>query len=115
MYAGLYICILVLACQSAQAALTHTQAIKLIIAHASDIEPKDKSDAKKIFDALGSFEFLLGMVIWNDILFAVNKVSKKLQSPAMCIDPTLKQIQGIIEYFEKYRNDGFSSSLTIDK
>ena len=31
--------------------------------HASDIEPKDKSDAKNLFDALGSFEFLLGMVI----------------------------------------------------
>ena len=33
----------------------------------------------------------------------------------MCIDTTLKQIQGITEYFEKYRNDGFSSSLTIAK
>ena len=83
--------------------------------HISDIEPKDKSDVKKLFDALGSFEFLLGMVIWHDILFAVNKVSKKLQSPVMCIDSTLKQIQGIMEYFEKYRNDGFSSSLTIAK
>nr|TKW16837.1 hypothetical protein SEVIR_5G325500v2 [Setaria viridis] len=61
--------------------------------HASDIEPKDRSDAKNLFDALGSFDFLLGMVIWHDILFAVNKVSKKLQSPAMCIDSTLKQIQ----------------------
>jgi hypothetical protein len=28
--------------------------------HASDIEPKDKSDAKSLFDALGNFEFLLG-------------------------------------------------------
>ena len=46
--------------------------------HSPDIEPKDKSDAKNLFDALGNFEFILGMVIWNDILFAVNKVSKKL-------------------------------------
>nr|TKW14774.1 hypothetical protein SEVIR_5G188900v2 [Setaria viridis] len=83
--------------------------------HDSDVEPKDRSDAKNLFDALGSFEFLIGMVIWHDILFAVNKVSKKLQSPAMCIDSTLKQIQGIMQYFENYRNEGFSSSLIIAK
>ncbi|PNT61430.1 hypothetical protein BRADI_5g15112v3 [Brachypodium distachyon] len=61
--------------------------------HASDVEPKDKSDAKNLFDMLGRFEFLV----------------------AMCTDSALKQIQGITEYFEKYRNEGFSSSLIIAK
>ncbi|KAK8447378.1 hypothetical protein SEVIR_8G060601v4 [Setaria viridis] len=83
--------------------------------HASNIKPKDKSDAKKNFDALGSFEFLLGMVIWHDILFVVNKVSKKLQSLVMYIDSTFKQIQGITQYFENHKNEGFSSSLIIAK
>ena len=83
--------------------------------HASDTEPKDKSDAKNLFDALGRFEFLVGMVIWYDILFAVNKVSKMLQSPSMCVDSTLKQIQGITQYFENYRDDGFSTSLVTAK
>ena len=83
--------------------------------HSPDIEPKDKIDAKNLFDALGNFEFILGMVIWNDILFAVNKVSKKLQSPDMCIDSTVQQIQGMMQYFETYRNEGFSSSLIIAK
>ena len=83
--------------------------------HSPDIEPKDKSDAKNLFDALGNFEFILSMVIWNDILFAVNKVSKKLQSLDMCIDSTLQQIQGMMQYFETYRNEGFSSSLIIAK
>ena len=82
---------------------------------ASDTEPKDKSDAKNLFDALGRFEFLVGMIIWHDILFAVNKVSKMLQSSTMCIDSALKQIKGITKYFEKYRDEGFSSSLTIAK
>jgi hypothetical protein len=47
----------------------------------SDIEFSDKTDAKKLLKSLGSFEFILGMVIWHDILFAINTVSKKLQSP----------------------------------
>jgi hypothetical protein len=85
------------------------------LSHSSDIEPKDKSDAKSLFDALGNFEFLLGMVIWHDILYSVNKVSKKLQSPDMCIDSALNQIQGMVQYFEAYRNEGFSSSLIIAK
>src|SRR4051812_21618058 len=51
-----------------------------------DTEAKDRSDAKKLFKVLGSFEFIFGMVIWYEILFAVNTVSKKLQSASMCID-----------------------------
>ena len=83
--------------------------------HASDTDPKDKSDAKNLFDALGRFDFLVGMIIWHDILFAVNKVSKMLQLSTMCIDSALKQIKGITEYFEKYGDEGFSSSLSIAK
>ena len=43
-----------------------------------DVEAKDRSDAKNLFNVLGTFEFILGMVIWHDILFTVNSVSKKL-------------------------------------
>jgi hypothetical protein len=81
--------------------------------HASNVEPKDKSDAKKLFDVLGTFEFLISMVIWHDVLFSINKVSKKLQSPATCIDYTLDLIQDMMKYFESYRNEGFSNCLTV--
>jgi hypothetical protein len=77
------------------------------LSHASDVEPKDKSGAKKLFVGLGSFKFLLGMIIWHNVLYDVNKVSKMLQSPAMNIDNTLKLMEDIMQYFEKYRNEGF--------
>ena len=32
-----------------------------------DVESKDRSDAKNLFYVLGTFEFILGMVIWHDI------------------------------------------------
>ncbi|XP_025827462.1 uncharacterized protein LOC112902558 [Panicum hallii] len=79
----------------------------------SDTEAKDRSDAKNLFDILGSFEFILSMVIWHDILFAVNTISKKLQSPSMCIDSTLQQIEGMLSYFDTDRNEGFASSMII--
>jgi hypothetical protein len=53
-------------------------------------DAKSKSDAKTLFHALGKFEFILGMVIWHDSLFAINAVSKKLQSPSMYINSTLQ-------------------------
>ena len=68
-----------------RSALSHLQ-------KASDSEPSTKSDAKNLFDLLGNFEFILGMVIWHDILFAIDTVSKKLQSASMCIDSALQQI-----------------------
>ncbi|XBI11435.1 hypothetical protein VPH35_138496 [Triticum aestivum] len=81
----------------------------------SGTEPKDRSDAKKLFDVLGSYEFILGMVIWHDILFAVDSVSRKLQSPSMCIETALKQIDGMRTYFDTYREEGFDSSVIIAK
>jgi hypothetical protein len=55
------------------------------------------------------------MVTWHGVLFVLNKVSKKLQSLAVCIDSTLYLIQGTMEYFETYRNEGFSNCLNIVK
>jgi hypothetical protein len=90
--------------------------LRLVLSYlceARDSEASTKSDAKKLFELLDNFEFILGMVIWHDILFAVDNVSKKLQSPSMCIDSALQQIEGIMQYFKNYRSEGFESSLKI--
>ena len=87
----------------------------LALSEDGDIEPKDRSDAKKLYKVLGKFEFIFGMVFWHSILFAVNAVSKKLQSPSMCIESTIQQIEGIRDYFHTYRNEGFASSLDSAK
>jgi hypothetical protein len=55
------------------------------------------------------------MVIWHEIVFKVNTMSKKLQSPSMGIESTILQIEGIRTFFDNYRNQGFASSLNIAK
>lgn len=55
------------------------------------------------------------MVIWYEVLFAINMVSKKLQSKSMCIDSTINQIENIMTFFNNYRNEGFASSINIAK
>jgi hypothetical protein len=82
---------------------------------ANGTKASDKTDADKLYKALGKFEFILGMVIWHDILFDINNVSKKLQSWSMCIESVLQQIENMRNYFDNYRNEGFSSNMVIAK
>ena len=78
-------------------------------------DTKSKSKAKSLASALESFEFLLGLVIWYEILFSINMVSNKLQSKSMCIDTTTNELEGEMLFFEKYRNEGFESNMDIAK
>ena len=36
-------------------------------------DPKSESEAESLFSATESFEFRLGRVIWDEILFAINR------------------------------------------
>ncbi|XP_073355545.1 uncharacterized protein [Aegilops tauschii subsp. strangulata] len=80
-----------------------------------DNDPATVSDAQSLFKALGKFETLVGMIIWHDILFSINMVSKMLQEKMVCIDATLKHIDGVKSYFQKYRDEGFNSSIESAK
>ena len=43
-----------------------------------------------------NFEFLLGMIIWYDILFVLNTVSKSLQKEDMQIAVAINQLRGLM-------------------
>nr|XP_017228896.1 PREDICTED: zinc finger MYM-type protein 1-like [Daucus carota subsp. sativus] len=78
-------------------------------------DPKSVSEAESLIGLLENFEFLLGMVIWYDILFSINMVSKKLQSKSMCIGATVKHLESVMLFFDKYREEGFVSSMNVAK
>ncbi|PWA73036.1 zinc finger, TTF-type, Ribonuclease H-like domain-containing protein [Artemisia annua] len=79
-------------------------------------DPKAKRDSKTLAKhELGDFEFLLGMVIWYDVLFAINSVSKNLQSKHICINDAIKQLEGLVSFFKKYRDTGFRDALISAK
>ncbi|XP_052626970.1 uncharacterized protein LOC128133536 [Lactuca sativa] len=79
-------------------------------------DPKIKSEAKCLATyELENYEFLLGMIIWYDVLFAINIVSKSLQSNDMCIDDAIDQLNGLLCFFEEYRENGFEKALDYAK
>ena len=65
-----------------------------------DNKTKSEADFLATYE-LESFEFLLGMTIWYDILFVVNSISKNLQSKEMHIDVAIDQLKGLISFFKK--------------
>jgi hypothetical protein len=69
--------------------------------------PKTKSKANCLATyEIESFEFLLSMIIWYDILFAVNTVNKSLQSKDTHIDVAIDQLESLISYFKTYKEIG---------
>ncbi|KAL4626040.1 hypothetical protein ACB092_05G066900 [Castanea dentata] len=79
-------------------------------------DPKIKSEADCLVTyEIESFEFLLGMTIWYGILFAINSVSKNLQSKDMLVDVAINQLKGLIFYFKEYRENGFTSAMNSSK
>jgi hypothetical protein len=64
---------------------------------------------------LGEYEFIVAVVIWYEVLFAVNLVSKHLQAKDMLIDVAIEKVQGLISFFEGYRETGFLEALEIAK
>ncbi|KAK1645942.1 hypothetical protein QYE76_063747 [Lolium multiflorum] len=66
----------------------------------SDKDPLTSSVAKQLAEhELGDFEFIVSIVIWYEILYYINAVSKQLQSKEMIVDIAIEFVQGLISFF----------------
>ncbi|XP_028085424.1 zinc finger MYM-type protein 1-like [Camellia sinensis] len=71
-----------------------------------------KSEAESLGTyEIKNFEFLLGMIIWHNLLFAVNSVSKIFQREDTHIDVAIIQLKGLVTFLEKYRETGFLDDM----
>ncbi|VAH53843.1 unnamed protein product [Triticum turgidum subsp. durum] len=79
-----------------------------------DKDPKTCSEAKSLANnELGDFEFVVAIIIWYDVLAAINLISKDLQSKDMLIDVAIEKVQGLITFFKGYRDTGFTTAVEI--
>nr|GFA72703.1 zinc finger MYM-type protein 1 [Tanacetum cinerariifolium] len=70
----------------------------------SDNDSLIQSQAKSLATKeLGDIELLVAVVIWFEILYAINLVSRILQSNDMIMDIAIKEVKGLISFFEKFR------------
>lgn len=82
----------------------------------TDNDPAKSSEAKGLANnELGQYEFIVAVVIWYEVLYAVNLVSKQMQAKDMLIDVAIEKVQGLISFFEGYRETGFLEALESAK
>ena len=83
--------------------------------------PKDRYSRRFIvaiviyrrIDILGEFEFIVAIVIWYEILYAVNLVSKHLQIKDMLIDIAIEKVEGLISFFKNYSLEALETAKGI--
>jgi hypothetical protein len=64
---------------------------------------------------LGGYEFIVAIVIWYEVLYAVILESKQLQAKDMLTDVAIGKVQGLISLFKGYKDTSFLDALKIAK
>ena len=72
-----------------------------------------EADINGILKKISTFEFVVSMVVWYEVLAKANIVSKFLQKENMNIDEGVTQVQGLKEWMKLYRQQGFEKDLEI--
>lgn len=74
---------------------------------------KTVSEAKSLSKEITCMEFLVCLIIWYDLLFEINFVSKALQATDVSIDMAIRMINSLKKFMLKYREKGLRNQLTL--
>lgn len=73
-------------------------------------DPKIKSEAQSLAEYGMNFEFILATVVWYELLSAINKVSKSLQSIGTDLSMAMSLLSGLEKFLKEFRKNGFATS-----
>lgn len=67
-------------------------------------DPKIKSEAISLANNEFTYEFVLSVIIWYELLFSINKISKSLQNESINLSNAVEFMNGIHKYlsFTRY-------------
>ncbi|KAL4123351.1 hypothetical protein QTP88_015547 [Uroleucon formosanum] len=84
------------------------------LSEVENIDAGTRHEAVSLADQLTDFKFLISLVVWYDILFQVNLVSKSLQAKAMDLINGSNMLKSTLEFIKNYR-DQFDQFLVKAK
>jgi hypothetical protein len=73
-------------------------------------DPKIKSETQSLAENEFNFDFILAAVVWYELLSAIDKVSKRLQSMGADLSTAITLLMGLKEFLQNFRENGFVSS-----
>ncbi|XP_063775451.1 52 kDa repressor of the inhibitor of the protein kinase-like [Pseudophryne corroboree] len=78
-------------------------------------DPSLSSEAKSLSLILEDFSFILTLIIWYDLLFQVNIVSKSMQYGSIDLPLCNNLLQVCIRFVKDYRSSGYVSAMVTAK
>ncbi|XP_065675826.1 uncharacterized protein LOC136092033 [Hydra vulgaris] len=80
------------------------------IANSSKYDTSTKFQANNLAKQMSNFTFMLSLIVWYDILFQVNLVSKKKQSPDYDLSTAQTEIDQLLKYFNDFCDKGIKDA-----
>ncbi|KAK7871552.1 hypothetical protein R5R35_010352 [Gryllus longicercus] len=77
--------------------------------------PDIAHEALTLTEQLQKFDFLVSLVVWYDILFQINTISKVMQSKSMDLCKVVELIKNCAEFLKEYRDNGLKRAITNAK
>lgn len=81
--------------------------------HDFAIEKSDSecaSSASSLCRELKRWPFMVSCVVWYNVLYVINKVSKILQGPKVSIETMKREISAVIDFLQDFREHGFNAA-----
>ena len=69
------------------------------------IDAETMEDSEALLTKIKTFQFILSVIIWYDLLFNINKTSKILQEDGASLPTLKKEIETTISFTKNYRDD----------
>lgn len=91
------------------------KALEALIDHAMTKRPTDSETVSKceaLLKDIQTWSFLVSVIVWYNILYQINHISKLFQSPKISIETLKREMDGLGESLQEYRESGLKSAQT---
>jgi hypothetical protein len=65
-------------------------------------EPKINSEARSLLLFMKDYFFIVALIVWYDVLYQINIISKKLQSMESNMSELIDLMEGCTKFFHQY-------------
>jgi hypothetical protein len=80
-------------------------------------DPQTVSDAHSLVNQMEDFSFLVCLLVWHDLLFEINIISKSLQGKAkgVSVSDAVKKFNNCLDFLDKFRVSGYNNAVISAK
>lgn len=70
-------------------------------------DPQTASEAQSLTNQMEDFSFIVVLILWNEILFEVNLISKSIQGKEVDISVCSEKFDKCLEFLNRFRENGY--------